>query len=121
MKSIKKTQTIQVPINQAITTPQEYTAAVEKAYKRIVGIAVVPRGASSTDLRLRIRTDAQTYLDWAPVSLYSAGTNYPVLSRFIPVDIPATGQNFFFESQMNAAGTGTGTIDVVFALSNGEG
>jgi hypothetical protein len=116
MDNISKTQTFQVPVNQAILTPQSYNEAVEKAHNRVVGIALLARGATSTQVRVKIYTDNQVYLDWAPLPLYAAGTDYPVMDRFIPMDIKIHGQNFYFDVQMITAGTGTGTIDVVFAL-----
>ena len=119
--AISKTQTFEVGFNQTVITVQDASGAVEKAYKRVVGIALLARGSTTQDVRIKVFTDAQTYLDWAPLTLYAAGTDYPVMARFIPVDIPIHGQNFFFQVQMNAVGTGTGIIDAVFALSNSKG
>lgn len=119
---VHKTQTLKAPIDLAVLTEQTHKEAITKGYKRVkgIGFGVLPAAGASENLRFefRLRDEQNVYLDWAPVVLYVATSNYPVEQRFMPVSIKSHGQNLLIDVRMFDAAVGTQTLSCTLWLTN---
>lgn len=106
----------------SLATEQSHKEAMVKGYKRVKGIAfgVMPDVGVTESLRFefRLRDENNIYLDWAPVTMYSASTAYPVEQRFMPVSIKNHGQNLIVDVRMFDTTAGNQTLKAVLWLTN---